>query len=234
MAPGPRGCWRMAQASDWAERADWRRTNRFGRTPFPRRAVQPPKGRRIARPTWFCGRSGASLLLPRRYEHGDGFDLDEQFGTAQNRLDPGGSRKRVQSLLMEERGAPFVERRVIALHVAEVARGAHHVLPGGALGREEAGDIVVSPAQLCGKVAHMDGLAVFVDAGRAGDQQDGQRVQVDAQSARKRAWLLVRVGFVEHRRVADGAALYLCRAADLCECFRDGHYFESPVLIRIP
>ena len=97
--------------------------------------------------------SVACLLLGRRYEHGDRFDLHQQFGTAQNRLNSRGSRKRVESLLLEERRALLVERRVIALDVAQVARGPHDVFPGGAFGRQQAGDVVVGAPQLRAEVA---------------------------------------------------------------------------------
>src|SRR5579862_8041232 len=67
-------------------------------------------------------------------EHGDGFDLDEQFGEAQDRLDAGGGGERVEALFGEEFGALLVEGGVVALDVAEVAGGADDVLPGGAFG----------------------------------------------------------------------------------------------------
>ena len=40
-----------------------------------------------------------------------------------------------------ESGALFVERFVVALDIAQVAGGAHNVVPGAALGLEQPGDV---------------------------------------------------------------------------------------------
>src|SRR4051812_26561158 len=70
------------------------------------------------------------LLLYDFLEHCDGFDFDEQFRAAKLRLDSGGCRQRVKSLLFEKRSTLFVELCVIAIDIAQVASCADDVLPG--------------------------------------------------------------------------------------------------------
>ena len=64
-------------------------------------------------------------------EHCDGLNFDEEIGTAQNRLNSGGCRKRVEPLLFEEIGSLFVEGLIVALDIAQVASRADDVVPGG-------------------------------------------------------------------------------------------------------
>ena len=81
-----------------------------------------------------CGLVGA--------EHGDRFDLDQQLRPAEMRLNAGGGGQRIEPLLLEKRGALLVEGLVVALDVAQVAGGAHNVVPGAAFALEQAGDVV--------------------------------------------------------------------------------------------
>jgi hypothetical protein len=48
------------------------------------------------------------------------------------RLNAGGGGQRIESLRLEERGALLVEHLVVAIDVAQVAAGAHDVVPGAA------------------------------------------------------------------------------------------------------
>jgi hypothetical protein len=68
------------------------------------------------------------------------------------------------------------------------------------------------------EIAYVHRFAVFVDAGRAGDQKHHQAVQVDPHAARKRTGPIVIVGLVEHAQVGDGPFLN-GRAADLHRTF---------------
>jgi len=81
-------------------------------------------------------------------------------------LDAGGCRQRIEPLLLEEGSAPCIENVVVAIYVAQIATGAHNIVPVGAFALEQAGDVVESPLQLGEKIADVDALAVFVDRGR--------------------------------------------------------------------
>src|ERR1019366_8646223 len=98
-----------------------------------------------------------------------------------------------------------VEGLVIPLDIAQVAGGTHDIVPGGAFGFQQAGDVLVSAAQLSPEVADMDAASLLVDARCPGDQQDGETVQVDPHAAYKGARLGVIVGLIEQPRVGDGA-----------------------------
>src|ERR1022692_759532 len=157
-----------------------------------------------SRPMGYPGRGSGSE--PRvGPEHGDGFNFDQQFRAAEDRLDSGGSRHGVELLLAEELGAFLVEGLVIAFDIAQVAGGAHNVVPGGAFGFEEPGDVAVGAPQLSAEVANVDAASLLVDACGAGDQEDGETVQVDTHTAYKRARFGVVVGLVEYTGVSDGA-----------------------------
>ena len=104
-------------------------------------------------------------------EHGDRFDLDQQLRPAENRLDSRGSGQRVQVLLLVKRRALFVEGCVIALDIPQIAGGADDVLPGGALGGQQARDVLERAARLSPEIPDVNALAVFVDAGGAGNDR---------------------------------------------------------------
>ena len=106
-------------------------------------------------------------------------------GPAENRLNARGGRQRVQSRFLEELRAQFVELGVIAFDVAQVAGGAHHVFPGGAFRRQQAGDVPVGAQGLRAEIADMDRNAVFIDAGGAGNQQDGHAIDIQAHALEK-------------------------------------------------
>src|SRR5690349_1461177 len=90
----------------------------------------------------------ALLLLCRRFppEHGNGFNLNQKIGTAEDGLDSGRSGQRVQSLLFVEGGALFVEGLVVTLDVAQVAGCANDVVPGCAFGGQQLRNIVEGAA----------------------------------------------------------------------------------------
>ncbi len=134
-------------------------------------------------------------------EHGNRFNFDQQIGAAENRLDAGGSRQRIESLLFVECGALLVEGLVVALDVAQVAGGAHDVVPGRAFRSQQLGDVVEGAAELGAEIANVDGAAGIVDAGGARDQQDGEAVQIDPHAAGKGAAVVV--GFVQRRVIGD-------------------------------
>ena len=140
------------------------------------------------------------------------------------RLDARGCGQRIESLLLEERGAPCVEDVVVAVDVAQVASGAHDVVPGAAFALKQAGDVVEGAAQLGVEVADVHALAVLVDRGGARNEQDSQSVQIDAHAARKRARLGIGVGLVEHAVIGHGA-LFDGRVCDgfqnISKCIHD-------------
>src|SRR5208337_579422 len=74
-----------------------------------------------------AGSNGPLLLAG--VENGHRFHLDQQIRPAKNGLNTRGSRQRIQSLLLEELRADFVEGGVVALDVPQVASGADDVLP---------------------------------------------------------------------------------------------------------
>jgi len=84
---------------------------------------------------------------------------------------------------MEELGANPVKIRVIALYVPQVTGGAHDVLPGSAFRLEQAGNIAIGPPGLRAEIARMYGTPLFIDAGRSGDQKDGDTLDIQPQSA---------------------------------------------------
>src|SRR6266700_1568064 len=156
-----------------------------------------------------------------RAEHGDGFNLDKQLRPASMRLDAGGGGQRIESLLLEELGALFVENVIVAIDVAQIAAGAHDVVPRAAFAREQACDVVVGAAKLGAEVADVHALAVLVDRSGARDEQDGEAVQVNAHAARERTGLGVSVRLVEHAVIGHGALLDGCLRDGLknfCEC----------------
>src|SRR5215208_4477823 len=83
------------------------------------------------------------LVFPGNLEHCDRLDLDQQIGAAENRLNAGGGGQRVQALLAEKVGALFVERGVIPVDIAQVARSADDVLPGGAFRLQKTRNVLV-------------------------------------------------------------------------------------------
>ena len=138
-------------------------------------------------------------------EHGYGFYFYQEVGAAEFGLDSGGGGERVESLLGVEGGALFVELSVVAIDVAEVTRGAHHIFPCGAFGGEQRGDVLESAAALAGEVADMDGGAVFIDAGGAGDEENDESIEIDTHTTGEGAGLGVVEGFVEDGVVGHGA-----------------------------
>src|ERR1019366_3388602 len=135
-------------------------------------------------------------------EHGNRFDFDQQIRPAENRLNAGGSRQRVELLLFVECGALFVEGLVIAFDVAEVAGGTHDVVPGSAFRSQQLADVVEGAAELSTQISYMDGAAGIVYACGTRDQQDGEAVQVNPHPAGEGAAVVV--GFVERRVIGDG------------------------------
>ena len=107
-------------------------------------------------------------------------------------------------MFLEKLRAGFVKGGVVALDVPQVAGGADYVLPGCALGSQQAGNVLVGPYGLRPEIAFMNGLAVLINAGRAGDQEDGDSLDVQPQPARERRRLGVIEGLVQHGVVGDG------------------------------
>src|ERR1700689_2672589 len=109
-------------------------------------------------------------------------------------LDAGGSRQRVETLFLEKRRALDVEHVVVTIDVAQVAAGAHNVVPGRALTRKQPGNVVESAPQLRGEVPDMDADSVFVDRGGTGDKQNATSPDIHPHAAPKITRLLVCVG----------------------------------------
>src|SRR5215471_18951302 len=105
-------------------------------------------------------RGASSLLTIALFgaEHGDGFDFDEELGTAEMRLDPSRCRKWIEALFPEEPRALVVEGGIVAVDVAEVAGGADDVLPGCTFRFQKPGDVVVGAALLRAEVADVNGV----------------------------------------------------------------------------
>src|SRR5271155_282490 len=147
-----------------------------------------------------------TLVLRHFAKHRYGFDFDQQLRTTQFGLDARGCGQGIEPLLLIESGALFVELGVVAINVAQVASGAHDVLPGSALGSEQRGNILKGAATLRAEVPDVDRGAMFVNAGGAGDEQhDRAAAEINAHAARERTGFGVVVGFVEHAMVGDGA-----------------------------
>src|ERR1039458_10698373 len=96
-------------------------------------------------------------------EYGCRFDLNEQVGAAENGLDAGRSRQRIEFLLLIESAPLFVEGLVIALDVSEIASRAHNVMPRRAFGSEQRGDVIERATRLGAKVAHVHCSALIID-----------------------------------------------------------------------
>src|SRR5208283_4857124 len=152
-------------------------------------------------PTFFW----CELRLWRLAEHGDGFYFYQEVRAAEFGLAAGGGRERVESLLGVEVGALLVELGIVAIDVAEVARGAHNIFPRGALVGEQRGNVLEGAAALAAEVVDMDGGAVFIDAGGAGDEENDESIEIDAQPAGEGTGLGVVESFVEDGVVGDGA-----------------------------
>src|ERR1017187_5290342 len=136
--------------ADWADGGADPWSARDALVPLPEPTIsascRAPAGRRGRRPRTrgsappFPGLvSRTCPLLVRLHlgfgaEHGNRFDFDQQFRTAKNRLDPGGSRHGLEFLLAVKLRAFLVECLVIPLDIAQVAGGAHDIVPGGAFG----------------------------------------------------------------------------------------------------
>src|ERR1700733_7785069 len=145
-----------------------------------------------------------ALLLRHFTKHRYGFDFDQQFGTTQFGLNAGRCGQGVETLFVIEGGALFVELRVVAIDVAQVAGGADDILPGSALGSEQRGNILESAAALRAEISDVNGGAVFVNAGGAGGQQhDRAAAEINAYAARERAGFGVMIGLVEDAMVGD-------------------------------
>lgn len=137
--------------------------------------------------------AGATIRLEDRNR----LDFDEQIRPAQNGLDARGCRQRIQFLLLEELGANLVESLVVPLDVAQIARGAHNVLPRRPFCLQQSGDVLVGPPALGTEVARVDRVAVFIHAGRARDEQDCDTLDVQPQRAGEGRGLRIVVGFVQ-------------------------------------
>src|ERR1039458_9984345 len=87
-----------------------------------------------------------------RTEHCDGLNLDQQFRPAEDGLDAGGRWQRIEPQLLEECGTFLVECIVVALDVAQVASGAHNIVPGAAFARQQSADIGKGTSHLGAKV----------------------------------------------------------------------------------
>src|ERR1035441_3273144 len=114
------------------------------------------------------------------------------------RLNADGSRHRIKPLLLVESGANPIEDIVIAVDVAQIATGLHDVLPRCAFALQQAGNVGEGALQLSGKIADVNSDAVFVNRGGAGDDQNGNAIQVEPNAARERTRLGVCISFVEN------------------------------------
>ena len=176
-------------------------------------ATETPSSSKIKRQTLErTGRSPAVCSLAiflrlLRAKHRNRFDLDEQLRPAEDCLDPGRSRQRIQSLLLVERGALFIEGFIVALDIAQIAGGADYIVPGAPFTAQQSADVFKGPPHLPAKVSRVYALAVFVDRGCAGDKQDCKAIQIDPHAARKRTRLCVGVRFVQDGTVRNGAFL---------------------------
>src|SRR5271165_5717224 len=108
-----------------------------------------------------------AALVPSVLEHGDGFNLNQQFRTAQLRLDARRCRHRVQLLPLIKRGPLFIESGIITVDVPQIAGRPDNVVPCRTLSFQQPCDVLECPAALRAKIANMYRLAVLVDAGRA-------------------------------------------------------------------
>src|SRR5690348_1073126 len=100
--------------------------------------------------------SGAIAILGLK--NGHRFDFNQQVRAAQNGLDASGCGQGNQALVLEELGADLVEGGVVALDVAKVARGADDILPSGAFGFQQGGDVLISPPCLGSKIPQVDAV----------------------------------------------------------------------------
>ncbi len=148
-------------------------------------------------------------------------------------MDAGGGGQRVESLLLEEVRPNLVEYFVVALDIAQIAGGPDYILPSGALGFQQLRDVVVGPPGLGAEIPYVDASAVLIDAGSAGDQQDGDALDIQAQTAREGRGFGVMKGFVQdlggaNRLFGDD----LIRRFRCCDGFRDWHKVETPFEVR--
>src|SRR5208337_3938618 len=176
--------------------ADAHRTRRHASCwPSPRPGLRPSPGPEQepirSRPTNMPQSSTRCCALPLLLgglrlvcaEHGNGFNLNQQFGPAKDGLDAGGSWQRVESLLLEEGGPLLVKGLVVALNVAQIAGCAHNVVPGASFAFKQSGDVLERAPQLGAKVADMHAYAMLIDRSCAGDQQDHQPIEIDSHAA---------------------------------------------------
>ena len=114
-------------------------------------------------------------------------------------------------------GAFLVECLVVALDVAQVAGGADDVVPGGAFGFEQAGDVLVGAAQLGAEVADVDAapcssMLAVPEIRRMARPFRSMRMPRD-----EGARLGVVVSLVEDPKVGDGAFFHRQRSQVLQE-----------------
>src|SRR5271156_2101255 len=208
----------MPGREEWAD--DWRATSGASSIAVPASGIASRTITRVMLEAFLS----IALLLRHFAKHRYGLDFDEQLGTTQFGLDARGCGQGIEPLLLIESGALFVELGVVAVNVAQVASGAHDVLPGSALGSEQRGNILKGAATLRAEVPDVDRGAMFVNAGGAGDEQhDGAAAQCDAHAARERTGFGVIVSFVEHAMVGDGALGDRFDGCLLRGFFDDGH-----------
>src|SRR5271154_269644 len=190
----------MPGREEWAD--DWRATSGASSIAVPASGIASRTITRVMLEAFLS----IALLLRHFAKHRYGFDFDEQFRTTQFGLDAGGCGQGIEPLLLIESGALFVELGVVAINVAQVASGAHDVLPGSALGSEQRGNILKGAATLRAEIPDVDRGPMFINAGGAGDEQhDRAAAQFNAHAARERTGFGVIVSFVEHAMVGDGA-----------------------------
>src|SRR5277367_1495502 len=208
----------MPRREEWAD--DWRATSGASSRAIPASGIASRTITRVKLEAFLS----ITLLLHHFAKHRYGFDFDEQLRTAQFGLDARGCGQGIEPLLLIESGALFVELGVVAINVAQVASGAHDVLPGSALGSEQRGNILKGAATLRAEISYVDRGAMFVNAGGAGDEQHHRAAaQFNAHAARERTGFGVIVGFVEHAMVGDGALGDRLDGCLLRGFFDDGH-----------
>src|SRR5947209_4954148 len=108
-------------------------------------------------------------------------------------LDSGRRGQWIETLFLEEIRAFFIESVVVTVDVAHVTGGANNVLPGCAFRFQQSGDVVISAAKLRAEIPRVNRFAGLVNAGRAGDQENSQTVQVNPQPAGERTLVIVRL-----------------------------------------
>lgn len=77
-------------------------------------------------------------------ENGNGLNFIQEFRPAEDSLDTGGRRQRLESLFLEECRTLLVKGFVVSFDIAQITTSADDVVPGGVLAGQESGDVLRS------------------------------------------------------------------------------------------